>query len=219
MAALDDSKTYDATTYTGGKGATYVGLVHGETPAVLGGTLTYGGSAHGATSAGNYVITLSGLDPKNYQVSYVDGKLTIMPAPPAITVASTALPARATTPDSAPPAETGGRQGAGGNTGGRGVTVTLDQTGVVAVMVPREIATNASGFSFQLPEQLMQGAASGDVIQVKTIGGDDLPAWLKFVPETGTFFTSAERQGGLPIEVVVTIRGKRSVIVISERTE
>jgi len=42
---------------------------------------------------------------------------------------------------------------------------------------------------------------------------------LKFVPETGTFFTSAERQGGLPIEVVVTIRGKRSVIVISERTE
>ncbi|MEI8031543.1 MAG: MBG domain-containing protein, partial [Comamonadaceae bacterium] len=213
VTALDDSKTYDATPYTGGKGATYVGLVNGQTPVVLGGTLIYGGSARGAASAGSYVITLSGLDPKNYRVSYVDGQLIIMPAPPVITVTSTTPPA----PDTTPFADTGGGQGTGGNTGSRGVTVSLDPTGVVSVMVPREIATGASDFSFQLPEQITQDVPVGDVIQVKTIGGDALPAWLKFVPESNTFVSSAVPQGALPMEVVVTFGGKRSIVVISER--
>src|SRR5690606_37896883 len=48
--------------------------------AVLGGALTYGGSAQGAVNAGVYTITVGGLTSNNYQVSFVPGQLTIDPA-------------------------------------------------------------------------------------------------------------------------------------------
>jgi filamentous hemagglutinin family protein len=77
VTANDFGKTYDGLAYSGGNGVTYSGLVNGETSAVLGGALTYGGTSQGATNAGNYVISAGGLTSGNYSITYVDGSLTV----------------------------------------------------------------------------------------------------------------------------------------------
>jgi hypothetical protein len=66
-------------------GLSYSGFVNGETPAVLGGTLSYGGTSQGATNAGSYSIIPSGLSSSNYAISYTNGTLTINPLAIAVT--------------------------------------------------------------------------------------------------------------------------------------
>lgn len=56
---------------------TYDGFVNGETEGVLGGPLSFSGTAQGATNAGSYTITPGGLTSDNYAISFVDGTLTI----------------------------------------------------------------------------------------------------------------------------------------------
>ncbi|MCT7535697.1 YDG domain-containing protein, partial [Aliarcobacter cryaerophilus] len=73
----DNSKTYDGTSYSGGNGITFNGFVNGETASLLGGNLVYSGTSQGAKDAGNYIISGSGLTSNNYNISFVDGKLTI----------------------------------------------------------------------------------------------------------------------------------------------
>ncbi|MFY4792787.1 beta strand repeat-containing protein, partial [Aliarcobacter butzleri] len=73
----DNSKTYDGTSYSGGNGITYNGFVNGETASLLGGNLVYSGTSQGAKDAGNYIISGSGLTSNNYNISFVNGKLTI----------------------------------------------------------------------------------------------------------------------------------------------
>ena len=48
-----------------------------EDASVLTGTLTYGGAAQGAINAGSYSITPGGLSSGNYNISFVNGTLTI----------------------------------------------------------------------------------------------------------------------------------------------
>ncbi|MFY9084081.1 beta strand repeat-containing protein [Aliarcobacter cryaerophilus] len=73
----DNSKTYDGVSYSGGSGITFNGFVNGETASLLGGTLVYGGTSQEAKDVGNYIISGSGLTSNNYNISFVDGKLTI----------------------------------------------------------------------------------------------------------------------------------------------
>src|SRR5262249_24468990 len=77
VTANSYSKPYDGLAYSGGDGVSYAGFVNGETAAVLGGTLTYGGNAQGAINAGNYTITAKGLTSDNYDITYAPGTLTI----------------------------------------------------------------------------------------------------------------------------------------------
>jgi hypothetical protein len=86
VTANNASKTYDGAGYSGGNGVSYSGFVNGETASVLGGTLTYGGTAQGATNAGTYTLTASGLTSSNYTISYNAGQLTINPAALTVTV-------------------------------------------------------------------------------------------------------------------------------------
>ncbi|MET7245836.1 MBG domain-containing protein, partial [Methylobacterium sp. EM32] len=79
------TRTYDGQAYAGGNGVAYAGLVNGETASVLGGTLSYGGTAQGAVNAGSYAITPSGLTSGNYAVTFADGALTVNKAPLTIT--------------------------------------------------------------------------------------------------------------------------------------
>ena len=72
-------KTYDGQPYGGGNGVTYNGFLNGDTPDVLGGTLTYGGNSQGAKNAGTYTITSGGLTSSSYNIIYVDSTLTISP--------------------------------------------------------------------------------------------------------------------------------------------
>ena len=76
------------TTYNGTEqsvdGFTVDGLVNGENASVLTGVTTSGGKG---TNAGNYVLTASGSD-GNYELSFVDGKLTINKAQATVTANS-----------------------------------------------------------------------------------------------------------------------------------
>lgn len=88
VTANNASKTYDGQAYSGGNGVSYSGFVGSENSNVLGGTLAYGGASQGASNAGTYAITPSGLSANNgnYTLSYVNGTLTIDPATLTITV-------------------------------------------------------------------------------------------------------------------------------------
>ncbi len=76
VTANNASKTYDGLAYSGGNGVTYSGFVNGETAAVLGGTLAYGGTAQGAVNAGSYTLSASGLSSGNYDITYTAGTMT-----------------------------------------------------------------------------------------------------------------------------------------------
>ncbi|WP_290877839.1 S-layer family protein, partial [Aquabacterium sp.] len=80
VTANNASKTYDGLSYSGGNGVSYSGFVNGETSSIVGGSASYGGSSQGASNAGSYAITPSGLSASNYTLNYVDGTLTITPA-------------------------------------------------------------------------------------------------------------------------------------------
>jgi filamentous hemagglutinin family protein len=79
------NKTYDGLAFTGGTGVTYAGFVNDETASVLGGALTYGGTAQNAVSAGSYALTAGGQTSGNYLIQYVPDALTVDQAPLTIT--------------------------------------------------------------------------------------------------------------------------------------
>jgi hypothetical protein len=61
--------------------ASYSGFVNGDTVDSLGGTLSFSTPATGSSPVGTYAITPSGLTSTNYTIAFVDGMLTISPAP------------------------------------------------------------------------------------------------------------------------------------------
>ena len=116
--------------------------------------------------------------------------------------------------------------GSAGSVGNGGVSIsllrqpTLQQSGFIAVSVPKEMATAGNGFSFPLPAQVANAAAnSNSTITVSTASGQALPSWLKFNPETKSFIASAVPDGAFPMQVVVTVGGRSTTIVISERVQ
>lgn len=82
VTALDDTKTYDGVAYSGGNGVSYNGFVNGEGVSELGGTLAYGGNSQGALNSGGYTIVPSGLTASNYELSYINGALSIVAPTP-----------------------------------------------------------------------------------------------------------------------------------------
>jgi MBG domain (YGX type) len=81
ITANDATQTYDNVAFSGGNGVTYSGFVNGQNASVLSGTITFGGNSQGAVNVGTYTIIPSGLSSSNYKINYVDGTLTINPAP------------------------------------------------------------------------------------------------------------------------------------------
>ena len=129
--------------------------------------------------------------------------------------------------DSASGGEGNGATGTVSGPGSGGISISLvrqpslQETGIITVSVPKEMATLGSGFSFPLPAQVTQTGAGNNnaVISVSTINGQPLPSWLKFNPETKSFIASAVPDGALPMQVRVTVDGRSTTIVISERNQ
>ena len=81
ITANSVTKQLDGTAYSGNNGVTY-----STTPdlSLLLGSLSYGGSAQGATSAGSYAITPNGFystGQYGYMITFVNGVLSIVPPP------------------------------------------------------------------------------------------------------------------------------------------
>src|SRR6185295_12327521 len=71
--------------------SSYTGLVAGETPAVLTGTLLLGSAVGPSSPPGSYAIVASGLTSSNYVIRYLDGLYDVLaaPAPLAAEIATT----------------------------------------------------------------------------------------------------------------------------------
>ena len=110
VTANGDSKVHDGVAYSGGNGVSYSGFVAGENASELTGSLTYGGDSQGAVNIGYYTITPAGLAAANYLLSFVDGRLEILPG----TSYNTALFGADHTGDT-PPGQQDPDQGGGGN--------------------------------------------------------------------------------------------------------
>ncbi|MGL6161261.1 YDG domain-containing protein, partial [Microbulbifer sp.] len=85
VTANDVDKTYDGQAFTGGNGVTYDGFVADEDENVLGGSLSFGGTAQNAVNAGGYTLTADGLLSDNYVIDYAEGTLTVSKADLTIT--------------------------------------------------------------------------------------------------------------------------------------
>ena len=59
---------------------TYAGLVNGDTPAALGGGLSFSTAATAASGVGRYAVTAGGQTSSDYTIAYVAGTLTVTPA-------------------------------------------------------------------------------------------------------------------------------------------
>ena len=79
VTAQDKTKVYGAALPA--LTATYEGFVAGEDTSVLGGTLHVTTGATAASHVGRYPVTPSGLTSRNYSITFIDGHLTILPAP------------------------------------------------------------------------------------------------------------------------------------------
>jgi hypothetical protein len=82
VTANDDAKFVTHSDVNNFAGVAFSGFVNGETVADLGGTLAISRSNNSVQSAGNYsgVLDASGYTSGNYQISYVAGDYTIVPA-------------------------------------------------------------------------------------------------------------------------------------------
>jgi len=85
LTVTADSKTKcnDGKIYSGGYGVTFSGFMNGEDQTVLGGTLTFSGTAMAATQNGIYTIIPSGLTSVNYELVFQNGTLGINQLPSA----------------------------------------------------------------------------------------------------------------------------------------
>jgi|GEM_PF-1100559 len=79
VRANNDLKVLDNIPYSGGNGVVYEGFADNETPSVLNGIVQYRGTSQGAINAGLYDIEPFGLLSDNYEITYINGLLTIMP--------------------------------------------------------------------------------------------------------------------------------------------
>ena len=87
VTAENKSKEFDGLVFPGPYTVAYVGFVNGETSSVLNGALGFSGTAISATAVGTgYVIHPSGLTSGNYDITFLDGTLTIYAASRQLTV-------------------------------------------------------------------------------------------------------------------------------------
>jgi len=124
---------------------------------------------------------------------------------------------------------TGGTDGAsvaGSQAGTDGLTVdqqrnsSVVESGLIAVSVSSSMSTQGSGFSFSMPERLVELASSSLAPAVVTMpNGGELPSWLKFDPELMAFTAAAVPDSGLPLQLQLSIVGEVYMIVISEKSE
>src|SRR5207249_4350854 len=79
ITANDLSRTYGSANpaFT----ASYSGLVLGEGASVLDGTLSFDTAATALSDVGSYAITPSGLTATNYTITFIQGTLSVTPAP------------------------------------------------------------------------------------------------------------------------------------------
>jgi hypothetical protein len=88
--------------------------------------------------------------------------------------------------------------------------------GMVSVELPAQIAGPGMPFSFPLPAELSEAAATAPV-RVSLNNGAPLPSWLRYLPLEKSFVANSTPAGALPLEVLVRIGDRSWTVLISGR--
>lgn len=93
-------------------------------------------------------------------------------------------------------------------------------SGVISVVVPKDMASKSNSFSFALPAQVAVAKGSDiSAITIKLENGSQLPSWIKFNHNSNTFVATNVPSGSLPLRVSISKGGIKSTIVISEHSQ
>ena len=180
-------------------GVVYSGFVNNETESVLGGTLAYAyGSYAAGSDKGEYAITPSGLTSDNYDITFVDGKLTVEPKTVSITWGETtaftyngeeqkptAAVGGAYGDDALEAAVSGAQKNAGdtaytatvtGLTGDKAANYQLPDTGLTQEFTIGKAPLTVSGVSVSTKEYDGTTNATGGGITLTGMIGDEQPA-------------------------------------------
>jgi hypothetical protein len=192
IVANNDARTYDSVAYSGGKGVTYSGFVAGESESELSGVLSYGGTSQGAVNVGTHNIQPKGLTSRNYSLGFEDGQLSIVAAPPVVTLNQLLFDK----PPSPPSTEK--------LTSSQLTIIAMPQEDTVGVAILRvNQALPAPGQAVQIPmPQELTGASKA------TVSATELPSWLSFDPLLQVFIIRSVPLGVETIEVNVQVDGK-----------
>jgi hypothetical protein len=87
--------------------------------------------------------------------------------------------------------------------------------GIVAVSVASELVAAGTGFRFALPKGLMALAGEASV-EVTTLSGKPLPAWLRFDAASGGFSVAGVPARALPQQLRVGLGSHSVVLTVSE---
>jgi hypothetical protein len=105
-----------------------------------------------------------------------------------------------------------------------GITVALvrpasqQQSGAIAVSVPKQIVDAGNGFGFPLPAQVIEAAAVNRVpVQAQLADGSALPSWISYNADSKSFVVQQVPNGALPLEIVLVIGSQRATMVVAER--
>jgi hypothetical protein len=84
------------------------------------------------------------------------------------------------------------------------------------VFVPSATKATSAGFTFKLPDQIIDGIPENASITATMTDGSALAPWLKFDLSTRTFTATSLPPGALPMRVIVNISGRTYVVEIVE---
>lgn len=87
-------------------------------------------------------------------------------------------------------------------------------SGLVAITVPTGTATTGSGLVVELPPDVVPSADTA--VTLARADGRPLPSWIRFSKDDRSVVLSAVPDGGLPIQLALTVGGQRVVVQISE---
>lgn len=90
--------------------------------------------------------------------------------------------------------------------------------GLVSVRVPTKIIAAGNGFTFALPKELAEAAATEEAV-VSLSDNKPLPSWLRYVNATRSFVATNPPAGALPIEISIRIGDKRWTMTIGEQAD
>jgi hypothetical protein len=86
--------------------------------------------------------------------------------------------------------------------------------GLVAVTIPAGSTTTSAGLIVQLPAEVV--ASVDSVTNITMPNGQQLPGWIRFSRDEKAIVLSAVPEGGLPVQLVLSMGSQRVVFQISE---
>jgi hypothetical protein len=91
----------------------------------------------------------------------------------------------------------------------------LQSAGLVTVSVPAD--TSSAGLAFALPNELLEAISNAVNMEATLVGGEPLPAWLRFDNNGGQFVLGDVGDVSFPIELRVQLGTQAVTVVISEQ--